>query len=66
MRLPNKSKSQSYSERLWSFLERSKKNEVDIRWKDNALIRGGFTDMTIRFLNVTHGAKLVVRSQQMP
>ncbi len=66
MRLPNKSKSQSYSERLWSFLGRSKKNEVDIRWKDNALIRGGFTDMTTRFLNVTHGAKLVVRSQQMP
>ena len=66
MRLLNKSTSHSYSERLVEFPWAKRKNEVDIRWKDNALIRGALTDMTIRFLNVTHGAKLVVRSQQMP
>ena len=33
-------------------------DEVGIRWKDNALIRGGLTDMMIRFFYVTHGAKL--------
>ena len=41
-------------------------NEVGIRWKDNALIRGGLTDMMISCLYESHGAKLVVRSQQMP
>ena len=41
-------------------------NEVGIRWKDNALIRGGLTDMTISCLYENHGVKLAVRSQQMP
>ena len=39
-------------------------NEVGIRWKDNALIRGGFTDMAISCFYESHGVKLVVRSQQ--
>ena len=41
-------------------------NEVGIRWKDNALIRGGLTDMAISCLYESHGVKLAVRSQQMP
>ena len=30
-------------------------NEVGIRWKDNALIRGGLTDMTISCFYESHG-----------
>ena len=41
MRLPTKSKSESYS-------ETSDADEVGIRWKDNTLIRGGLTDMALR------------------
>ena len=41
-------------------------NEVGIRWKDNALIRGGLTDMTISCFYESHGVKLAVRSQQRP
>ena len=43
MRLPTKSKSESYS-------ETSDVDEVGIRWKDNTLIRGGLTDMVISCL----------------
>ena len=43
-----------------------RKNEVGIRWKDNALIRGGLTDMTISCFYESHGVKLAVRSQQTP
>ena len=32
-----------------------RKNEVGIRWKDNALIRGGLTDMTISCFYESHG-----------
>ena len=38
-------------------------NEVGIRWKDNALIRGGLTDVMISFYE-SHGVKLAVRCQQ--
>ena len=38
-------------------------NEVGIRWKDNALIRGGLTDMVISCFYQSHGVKLAVRSQ---
>ncbi len=41
-------------------------NEVGIRWKEYALIRGGLTDMMISCLYESHGVKLAVRSQQMP
>lgn len=42
-------------------------NEVGIRWKDNALIRGGLTDMINSFsFYESHGVKLAVRSLQMP
>ena len=41
-------------------------NEVGIRWKDNALIRGGLTDVVISFSYKSHGVKLAVRSQQTP
>ena len=41
-------------------------NEVGIRWKDNALIRGGLTDTSNSFLYERSGVKLVVRSQQTP
>ena len=39
-------------------------NEVGIRWKDNALIRGGLTDASYSFFYERSGVKLVVRSQQ--
>ena len=38
-------------------------NEVGIRWKDNALIRGGLTDASNSFYERS-GVKLAVRSQQ--
>ena len=57
MRLPTKSKSESYS-------ETSDVNEVGIRWKDNALIRGGLTDVANSCFYESHGVKLAVRSQQ--
>ena len=42
-------------------------NEVGIRWKDNALIRGGLTDASNSFFFYERsGVKLAVRSQQMP
>ena len=41
-------------------------NQVGIRWKDNALIRGGLTDMVISYFYKSHGVKLAVRSQQKP
>ena len=41
-------------------------NEVGIRWKDNALIRGGLTDASNSFFYERSGVKLVVRSQQTP
>ena len=41
-------------------------NQVGIRWKDNALIRGGLTDMVISCPYKSHGVKLAVRSQQKP
>lgn len=41
-------------------------NQVGIRWKDNALIRGGLMDMVISSLYKNHGVKLAVRSQQKP
>ena len=43
-------------------------NEVGIRWKDNALIRGGLTDAWVKMNNSMYndGVKLAVRSQQMP
>ncbi len=37
-------------------------NEIGIRWKDNALIRGGLTDMMNSCLYENHGVKLAVRS----
>ena len=40
-------------------------NEVGIRWKDNALIRGGLTGMENSCFYEIHGVKLAVRSQQM-
>ena len=43
-----------------------RKNEVGIRWKDNALIRGGLTDTSNSFFYERSGVKLAVRSQQMP
>ena len=43
-----------------------RKNEVGIRWKDNALIRGGLTDASNSFFYERSGVKLAVRSQQMP
>ena len=40
-------------------------NEVGIRWKDNALIRGGLTDASNSFFFYERsGVKLAVRSQQ--
>ena len=41
-------------------------NEVGIRWKDNALIRGGLTDAWVKMNHSMYhdGVKLVVRSQQ--
>ena len=41
-------------------------NEVGIRWKDNALIRGGLTDAWVKMNNSMYndGVKLAVRSQQ--
>lgn len=42
-------------------------NEVGIRWKDNALIRGGLTDTSNSFFFYERsGVKLAVRSQQTP
>ena len=42
-------------------------NEVGIRWKDNALIRGGLTDASNSFFFYERsGVKLAVRSQQRP
>ena len=41
-------------------------NEVGIRWKDNALIRGGLTDASNSCSYERSGVKLAVRSQQMP
>ena len=43
-------------------------NEVGIRWKDNALIRGGLTDASnsFFFFYERSGVKLAVRSQQPP
>ena len=42
-------------------------NEVGIRWKDNALIRGGLTDASNSFFSYERsGVKLAVRSQQTP
>jgi hypothetical protein len=41
-------------------------NEVGIRWKDNALIRGGLTDVSNSFFYERSGVKLAVRSQQTP
>ena len=43
-------------------------NEVGIRWKDNALIRGGLTDAWVKMSHSMYqdGVKLVVRSQQTP
>jgi hypothetical protein len=42
-------------------------NEVGIRWKDNALIRGGLTDASNSFFFYERsGVKLAVRSQQTP
>ena len=41
-------------------------NEVGIRWKDNALIRGGLTDASNSFFYERSGVKLTVRSQQTP
>ena len=41
-------------------------NQVGIRWKDNALIRGGLTDVVISCFYKSHGVKLAVRSQQTP
>ena len=43
-----------------------RKNEVGIRWKDNALIRGGLTDASNSFFYERSGVKLAVRSQQTP
>ena len=42
-------------------------NEVGIRWKDNALIRGGLTDASNSFFFYERsGVKLAVRCQQTP
>lgn len=41
-------------------------NEAGIRWKDNALIRGGLTDVRTSFFYETYGVKLAVRSQPSP
>ena len=41
-------------------------NEVGIRWKDNALIRGGLTDASNSCFYERSGVKLAVRSQQTP
>ena len=42
-------------------------NEVGIRWKDNALIRGDLTDASNSFFFYERsGVKLTVRSQQTP
>ena len=41
-------------------------NEVGIRWKDNALIRGGLTDASNSCFYERGGVKLAVRSQQTP
>ena len=41
-------------------------NEVGIRWKDNALIRGGLTDASNSCFYEKSGVKLAVRSQQTP
>ena len=41
-------------------------NEVGIRWKDNALIRGGLTDASNSCFYERSGVKLTVRSQQPP
>ena len=41
-------------------------NGVGIRWKDNALIRGGLTDTSNSFFYERSGVKLAVRSQQKP
>ena len=42
-------------------------NEVGIRWKDNALIRGGLTDASNSFFFYERsGVKFAVRSQQTP
>ena len=43
-----------------------RKDEVGIRWKDNALIRGGLTDVSNSFFYERSGVKLAVRSQQTP
>ena len=43
-----------------------RKNEVGIRWKDNALIRGGLTDASNSCFYERSGVKLAVRSQQTP
>ena len=40
--------------------------EVGIRWKDNALIRGGLTDASNSCFYERSGVKLAVRSQQTP
>ena len=41
-------------------------NEVGIRWKDNALIRGGLTDASNSCFYERSGVELAVRSLQMP
>ena len=42
-------------------------NEVGIRWKDNALIRGGLPGASNSFFFYERsGVKLAVRSQQTP
>ena len=41
-------------------------NEVGIRWKDNAVIRGGLTDASNSCSYERSGVKLAVRSQQTP
>ena len=41
-------------------------NEVGIRRKDSALIRGGLTDMMNSYAYESYGVKLAVRSQQTP
>ena len=39
-------------------------NEVGIRWKDSALIRGGLTDASNSCFYERSGVKFAVRSQQ--
>ena len=41
-------------------------NQVGIRWKDDTLNWRGLTDVANSCSYESHGAKLAVRSQQMP